>query len=152
MDNKIDRKINVSPVQFLLVQNRQQTHGWTLIGSGANGLGILEWNCDVYSNISNLSPYSILAAALGVSYILSLNFSNNDWRIFLNSIWSISTISGFRFNLFILSRNLCLSVCLSDNNSETLDRFASNFDWGTCENHGNVLSRGLRVLVVGRLY
>ena len=30
-------------MQFLLVQNRHQTHGWTLIGSGANGLGILEW-------------------------------------------------------------------------------------------------------------
>ena len=30
-------------MQFLLVQNRQQTHDWTLIGSGANGLGIQEW-------------------------------------------------------------------------------------------------------------
>ena len=28
-------------MQFLLVQSRHQTHGWTLIGSGANGLGIL---------------------------------------------------------------------------------------------------------------
>ena len=27
---------------FLLVQNRQQTQGWTLIGSGADGLGIQE--------------------------------------------------------------------------------------------------------------
>ena len=43
MDNEIDRKIYVAAMQFLLVQNRQQTHGWTLIGSGANGLGILEW-------------------------------------------------------------------------------------------------------------
>ena len=34
-------------MQFLLVQNRQQTHDLTLIGSGANGLGILEW---VYTN------------------------------------------------------------------------------------------------------
>ena len=39
-----DRKINVTAKQFLLVQNRHQTHGWTLIASGANGLGILlEW-------------------------------------------------------------------------------------------------------------
>ena len=43
MDDKIDRKIYVTAIQFLMVQNRQQTHDWTLIGSGANGLGIQEW-------------------------------------------------------------------------------------------------------------
>jgi len=41
-DNEIDRKINVTAILFLLVQNRQQTHDSTLIGSGANGLGIQE--------------------------------------------------------------------------------------------------------------
>ena len=40
MDNEIDRKIDVTAMQFLLVQNRHQTHNWTLIGSGANGIGI----------------------------------------------------------------------------------------------------------------
>ena len=40
MDN---RKIDVTATLFLLVQYRQQTHDWTLIGSGANGLGIQEW-------------------------------------------------------------------------------------------------------------
>ena len=40
MDNEIDRKIDVTAIHFLLVQNRQQTHDWTLIGSGANGIGI----------------------------------------------------------------------------------------------------------------
>ena len=30
-------------MKFLLVQNRQQTHDWTLIGSGTNGFGLLEW-------------------------------------------------------------------------------------------------------------
>ena len=35
-------------MQFLLVQNRHQTHGWTLIGSDANGLGILE---RIYKNV-----------------------------------------------------------------------------------------------------
>ena len=40
MDNEIDRKIDVTAIQSLLVQNRQQTHDWTLIGSGANGIGI----------------------------------------------------------------------------------------------------------------
>ena len=43
MDDEIDIKIDVTTMQFLLVQNRQQTHDLTLIGSGANGLGIQEW-------------------------------------------------------------------------------------------------------------
>ena len=38
--NKIDRKIDVTAILILLVENRQQTHDGTLIGSGANGLGI----------------------------------------------------------------------------------------------------------------
>ena len=38
--DEIDWKIDDTAKLFLLVQNRQQTHGWTLIGSGANGLGI----------------------------------------------------------------------------------------------------------------
>ena len=37
MDNELDRKIDVTATQFLLVQNRQQTHDLTLIGLGANG-------------------------------------------------------------------------------------------------------------------
>ena len=41
MDDEIDRKIDVTAILFLLV--RQQTHDLTLIGSGANGLGIQEW-------------------------------------------------------------------------------------------------------------
>ena len=48
MDIEIDRKINVNAILFLLVQNRQQTQDWTLIGSGANGLDIPEYtmhNC-----------------------------------------------------------------------------------------------------------
>ena len=36
----IDRKSDVTAILFLLVQNRQQIYDWTLIGSGANGLGI----------------------------------------------------------------------------------------------------------------
>ena len=43
LDYEIDGKINVTAILFLLVQNRHQTYGWTLIGSGANGLGIQEW-------------------------------------------------------------------------------------------------------------
>ena len=42
MDNEIDRKRYVTAILFPLVQNRHQTHDWTLIGSGANGLGIQE--------------------------------------------------------------------------------------------------------------
>ena len=40
LDKELDRKIYVTAMQFLLVQNRHQTHDWTLIGSGAIGLGI----------------------------------------------------------------------------------------------------------------
>ena len=36
-----DRKIDVTAIQFLLVQNRHQPHNWTLIGWGANVLGIV---------------------------------------------------------------------------------------------------------------
>jgi len=36
----IDRKIDITAMQFLFVQSRHQTHDWTLIGSGANGIGI----------------------------------------------------------------------------------------------------------------
>ena len=43
MDDEIDRIIYVTAMQSLFVQNRQQTHDWTLIGSGANGIGILVW-------------------------------------------------------------------------------------------------------------
>ena len=43
MDNEIDRKINGTAKLFLLVHNRQQKPDWTLIESGANGLGIQEW-------------------------------------------------------------------------------------------------------------
>ena len=42
MDNEIDRKIDITDIQSLLVQNRQQTHDGILTGSGANGLGIQE--------------------------------------------------------------------------------------------------------------
>ena len=40
LDKELDRKIYVTAMQFLLVQNRHQTHDWTLIGSGANELSI----------------------------------------------------------------------------------------------------------------
>ena len=41
MDNEIDRKIDMTAILFLLVQNRQQTHDWTLIGSGATGVCVM---------------------------------------------------------------------------------------------------------------
>ena len=41
----IARKIDVTAIMFLLVQNRQQTYHWTLIGPGTNGLGIQECIC-----------------------------------------------------------------------------------------------------------
>ena len=36
----IDRKIDVTAMQFLLVQNKHQTHDWTLIGSDANEIAL----------------------------------------------------------------------------------------------------------------
>ena len=38
---------------------------------------------------------------------------------------------------------VCLFVCLIITH-EPLDQFVSNFDWGTRENHGNVLNLVLR--------
>ena len=45
MDNEIDRKIDVTAIQSLFVQNRQLKHDWTLIGSGANGISLQVWSC-----------------------------------------------------------------------------------------------------------
>ena len=51
MDNEIDRKLNVTAILFLLVQNRQQTHEWTLIGLDVIELGILEWENNLVKSI-----------------------------------------------------------------------------------------------------
>ena len=56
MDNDLDRKIDVTTILFLLVQNRQQTHDWTLIGSGVYGLGIQEWS-DTYKVVSSVGMF-----------------------------------------------------------------------------------------------
>ena len=48
LNNEIDSKIDVIAMQYLLVQNWQQTNDWTLIGSGANGLGIQECHVTLY--------------------------------------------------------------------------------------------------------
>ena len=39
-------------MQFLLVQNRQQTHDWILIGEGANELGIQECHVENKNTVS----------------------------------------------------------------------------------------------------
>ena len=48
----MDRKIDVTAILFLLVQNRQQTHDWILIGSDANGLGKQEWAEHNFKDVS----------------------------------------------------------------------------------------------------
>jgi len=53
LDNEIDRKMDVTTILFLLVQNRHQTHNWTLIGSGATGLGIQESLYDAFPAFEN---------------------------------------------------------------------------------------------------
>ena len=45
------------------------------------------------------------------------------------------TIQNLRY-LYIIS--VCLSVCLSDNNSGTLGPIYLKFEWGAKQNHGNV--------------
>ena len=49
MDDEIDRKIDVTAMQFLLVQNRHQTHDWALVGSGAKGIGKQGWVAEMFS-------------------------------------------------------------------------------------------------------
>ena len=73
MDNDIDRKIDVTAKLFLFFQNRQQTHEWTLIGSGANGLGIQEenmlsgqWDITKKCKIFSTDKVSLLKLYLGV--------------------------------------------------------------------------------------
>ena len=57
MDNEIKIKIDVAAILFLFVQNRHQTYDWTLIGSGANGLGIQEGGGIIISTpSSNIEP------------------------------------------------------------------------------------------------
>ena len=46
------RKLDVTAMQLILVQNRHQTHDLTLIGSGANGLGILKCSSEQKKLIS----------------------------------------------------------------------------------------------------
>ena len=60
MDNEIDRKIDVSAIQFLLVQNRHQTHTWTLIGSDANGIDIQVCICTlkIYNSSEIANDYT----------------------------------------------------------------------------------------------
>jgi len=51
----LDNEIDVTAILYLLVQNRQQTHDRTLIGSGDNGLGIprhVHYKSALVSNLS----------------------------------------------------------------------------------------------------
>ena len=57
LDDEIDRKIDVTAILFLLVQNTQQTHDWTLIGSGANGIGILNVMLIIWVKANNILLY-----------------------------------------------------------------------------------------------
>ena len=58
--------IDVTETQFLLVKKIHQTHDWTLIGSGANGIGILcllaLWCKELISflNVRRLNPTSFM--------------------------------------------------------------------------------------------
>jgi len=45
------------------------------------------------------------------------------------------------YNLYIWSCNFCLFLWMSDHNSGTLNRFASNFEWGPFRTTGMVLPK-----------
>ena len=48
MDNEIDRKIDVTAILFLLVQNRQQTHDWTLDQEGDGAIcSLVEYTASI---------------------------------------------------------------------------------------------------------
>ena len=68
--NEIDGTIDVTATLFLLVQNRKQTHDWTLIGSGANGhqnfkQWVYELWSDIQTNKQQLQLYNIDIYFLG---------------------------------------------------------------------------------------
>ena len=68
MDNEIERKIDVTAI---LVQNWQQTHDWTVIGSCANGLGIQEWwwaNKAIKCAVVNQTCHSISKEPFIITY------------------------------------------------------------------------------------
>ena len=56
-------------MQFILVQNRHQTHDLTLIGSGANGLGILE--CCVSRSMYKYIPRNMDPCLFASKYLCS---------------------------------------------------------------------------------
>ena len=76
LDKEIDRKIDVTAILFLLVQNRHQTHVWTLIGLGADGLGIQE--CELHS--------------LFFCFIIVLKYKNSIYQKDYINPWKFSIV------------------------------------------------------------
>ena len=76
LDNELNRKIDVTAMQFLLDQNRHQTHDWTLIGSGANGLGILECWFKSYHCESNILLFKLRLQSLSETWKYSHECNN----------------------------------------------------------------------------
>ena len=86
--NKIDRKIDVIAILFLLVQNRRQIYDCTLIGSGANGLGIQKWLVLLNTLILSwtlLQPFLQLLGHHGIFIInfIFFFFKKNCWEKFV---------------------------------------------------------------------
>ena len=59
MDNEIDRRIYITAILFQLVQNRQQTHDCTLIGSGAWHTGVNLYVTCLIHNGTLLIPWFV---------------------------------------------------------------------------------------------
>jgi len=114
LDNDdIDGKIDVTAKLFLLIQNRQQTHGWTLIRSGANGLGIQE--CGIYifdvkvlTDTGKQKPLLQVADVLIFLIFVTETISRSDRNIFSINVELASTFFTLqRFGLSLSPNFKC---------------------------------------------
>ena len=105
MDNEIDRKIDVTAILLLLVQNRHQTHDWTLIGSDANGLGIQKCGiCHFLGDSGAFSNRKLWKSIVKNEFftIYSLQFTLSCKNKFLRLTWPKITKVSFHQNPLLI--------------------------------------------------
>ena len=97
MDIEIDRKIDATAKLFLLVENRQQTHDWTLIGWGANVLSI---GVTEYSICCGQPHYNHITTTFQPRYIPHFNhITTQDVYALTQMSSSILQITSFKLKL-----------------------------------------------------
>ena len=60
-------------MKFLLVQNKHQTHDWTLIGSGTTGLGIQEWSVNSPEAVRSVNSLEAVRSVNSPEALKSVN-------------------------------------------------------------------------------